>query len=61
MTDKPNTKDSYVRIRLSQNERQQLNSIAKKLDVNMSEVIRQFIKERHIELEGQLAMFKTKK
>jgi len=61
MTDNPNTKDSYVRIRLSENERQQLNSIAKKLDVNMSEVIRQLVKEKHIELEGQLAMFKTKK
>lgn len=61
MTDNPNTKDSYVRIRLSEKERKQLTNTAKKLDVSMSELIRQLVKEKHIEVEGQLAMFKAKK
>ena len=60
-SEKTNTKDSYVRIRLSERERKQLNNTAKKLDVSMSELIRRLVKEKHTEVEGQLAMFKAKK
>mgnify|MGYP000882071184 CR=1 FL=1 len=56
-----NTKDSYVRIRLNEKERKQLNDTAIKLNVSMSELIRQLVKEKHTEVEGQLAMFKVKK
>lgn len=60
-SEKTNTKDFYVKIRLSEKERKELNNTAKKLDVSMSELIRQLVKEKHTEVEGQLAMFKAKK
>lgn len=59
-SEKPNTKDFYVKIRLSEKERKELNNTAKKLDVSMSELIRRLVKEKHTEVEGQLAMFGKK-
>jgi hypothetical protein len=58
---KEDTKISYVQVRLSERERKQVLTTAKKLDVSMSELIRQLIKEKHTEVEGQLAMFKKGK
>ena len=58
---KDKTKISYVQIRLSERERKQVLTTAKKLDVSMSELIRQLIKEKHTEVEGQYAMFKKGK
>lgn len=58
---KEDTKISYVQVRLSERERKQVKITADKLDVSMSELIRQLIKEKHTEVEGQLAMFKKGK
>lgn len=54
-------RDEYVKVRLSAKERKQCKATAKKLEISMSELIRQLVKEKHIEVEGQLSMFKKGK
>jgi hypothetical protein len=58
---KENTKISYVQVRLSERERKQVKTTAEKLEVSMSELIRQLIKDKHTEVQGQLSMFKKGK
>ena len=58
---KDKTKISYVQIRLSEREKAQAKHTANKLEISMSELIRQLVKEKHTEGEGQYAMFKKGK
>ena len=58
---KDKTKISYVQIRLSEREKAQAKRTANKLEISMSELIRQLVKEKHTEVEGQYAMFKKGK
>lgn len=53
-------KDSFIRIRLSSREKRQVDSTAKKCDVSLSELVRQLLKDKYIEVEGQYSMFKKK-
>ena len=50
-----------IRIRLNDIEKKQVDYTAEKLDVSMSELIRQLIKEKHLEVQGQMSMFKKGK
>ena len=58
---KDNTKIKHVQIRLSERERKQVKATAKKLEISVSELIRQLVKEKHTEVEGQYVMFPAKK
>ena len=58
---KDKTKISYVQIRLSEREKAQAKRTANKLEISMSELIRQLVKEKHTEVQGQYAMFPAKK
>ena len=61
MKSKTKTREVMIRIRLNDIEKKQVDYTAEKLDVSMSELIRQLVKEKHTEVEGQYAMFKKGK
>ena len=50
-----------IRIRLNDIEKKQVDYTAEKIGVSMSELIRQLIKDKHHEVQGQLSMFKKGK
>jgi len=58
---KTKAREVMIRIRLNDIEKKQVDYTAKHLNVKMSELIRQLIKEKHTEVQGQYPMFPAKK
>jgi len=52
------TRNEYVRIRLTSLERKQIQRGATLVNMTVSDFIRKIVKDKYLELEGQIPMFK---